>query len=148
MTQTVTKSPVDNRGKTDRQDIPDDGGVIFLDEVQECKELITRIKFLVEDGRYHYILSGSLLGIEINDLRSAPVGYMDILDMYPVDMEEFFLSIGLSDDVLSYIKKCYSSRSRLDEDIHLRLLDAFYLYLLIGGMPEAVMQFPVNCQKK
>ena len=58
--------------------------LIFLDEVQECKEIVTAIKFLVEEGSYRYILSGSLLGVELKDIRSAPVGYLDVLDMFPM----------------------------------------------------------------
>ncbi|MBP5212018.1 MAG: AAA family ATPase, partial [Pyramidobacter sp.] len=56
--------------------------LIFFDEVQECKELVTAIKFLVDEGSYRYILSGSLLGVELRDIRSAPVGYLDIFEMY------------------------------------------------------------------
>ena len=63
--------------------------LIFLDEVQECKEIVTAIKFLVEEGSYRYILSGSLLGVELKDIRSAPVGYLDVLEMFPMDVEEF-----------------------------------------------------------
>lgn len=58
--------------------------IIFLDEIQEFKDIVTRIKFLVEEGSFRYIMSGSLLGVELNDLRSAPVGYMRIYDMYPL----------------------------------------------------------------
>ena len=58
--------------------------LIFLDEVQECKEIVTAIKFLVEEGSYRYILSGSLLGVELKDIRSAPVGYLDVLEMFPM----------------------------------------------------------------
>lgn len=121
--------------------MPDKDAVVFIDEVQECEEFVTRIKFLVEDGRYRYILSGSLLGIELEDLRSAPVGYMDILDMYSVDLEEFFAALGLSEEVFAYVRECFWKRRMVDEEIHARLMDAFYLYLLIGGMPEAVQTY-------
>ena len=63
--------------------------LIFFDEVQECPEIVTAIKFLVEDGQYRYILSGSLLGVELKDIRSVPVGYLSILEMYPLDFREF-----------------------------------------------------------
>ena len=69
----VTKQPLE-KGRT----------IIFLDEVQEFKDIVTRVKFLVEDGSYRYIMSGSLLGVELNDLRSAPVGYLRVCDMYPM----------------------------------------------------------------
>lgn len=69
------------------QDLIKGNTLVFFDEVQECPEIVTAIKFLVEEGSYRYILSGSLLGVEIKNLRSAPVGYMDIKDMYPLDFE-------------------------------------------------------------
>lgn len=70
--------------------------LIFFDEVQEYPEIVTLIKFLVEEGSYRYALSGSLLGVELKDLRSEPVGYMDIFDMYPLDFEEFSLAVGVA----------------------------------------------------
>lgn len=112
--------------------------VIFLDEVQECKEIVTQIKFLVEDGKYRYILSGSLLGIELSDIRSAPVGYLDIYDMYPMDLFEFYTSLGISDRILNLIQDSFQNRKPLDPYIHKQLLSAFYLYLIVGGMPKAV----------
>ncbi len=60
--------------------------VIFFDEIQECKEIVTIIKFLVENGKYKYVLSGFLLGVELRDLRSAPVGYMRTIEMFPMDL--------------------------------------------------------------
>ncbi len=67
----------------------------FLDEIQEFKDIVTRIKFLVENGTFRYIMSGSLLGVELNDLRSAPVGYLEIYDMYPLDFKEFVRAAGV-----------------------------------------------------
>ena len=63
--------------------------LVFFDEVQECPEIVTAIKFLVDEGSYRYILSGSLLGVELKDLRSEPVGYMGVKDMYPLDFDSF-----------------------------------------------------------
>ena len=71
------------------QDLVKGSTLVFFDEVQEFPEIVTAIKFLVEEGSYRYVLSGSLLGVEIKNLRSAPVGYMDVKDMYPLDLEEF-----------------------------------------------------------
>ena len=68
--------------------------LVFLDEVQECKEIVTAIKFLVEEGSYQYVLSGSLLGVDLKDVRSVPVGYMDTVEMYPLDFEEFAVANG------------------------------------------------------
>lgn len=115
--------------------------IIFLDEIQEIKEVVTIIKFLVENGKYRYILSGSLLGVELQDLRSAPVGYMRTIDMYPMDLEEFLKANGLGDDVIQMLNDCYTKRMPVSEVIHEYLIDAFYRYLIIGGMPEAVQTF-------
>ncbi len=112
--------------------------VIFLDEVQECKELITAIKFLVEDGSFKYILSGSLLGIELSDLKSAPVGYMSIFDMYPLSFKEFIKALGVSNEIIDILKQSYKNRTEVDTFIHNKLIDLFNLYLIVGGMPEAV----------
>ena len=79
--------------------------LIFFDEVQNCPEIVTAIKFLVDDGRYRYIMSGSLLGVELNNLRSVPVGYMDIMDMYPLDLEEFMWAAGVNVDVIARLKE-------------------------------------------
>lgn len=112
--------------------------IIFLDEIQEFKDIVTRIKFLVEEGSYRYIMSGSLLGVELNDLRSAPVGYMSIYDMYPLEFQEFAKAVGISDNVICSIKECYMNRMPVDPFVHSKMMDVFYLYLIIGGMPEAV----------
>lgn len=92
----VSKSPFE-KGKT----------IIFFDEVQECKEIVTRIKFLIEEGNCRYIMSGSLLGVELSDLRSAPVGYMRILDMYLISFDEFAEAVGVKKETLFILKECY-----------------------------------------
>ncbi|MCM1309622.1 MAG: AAA family ATPase [Bacteroides sp.] len=61
--------------------------------MQRCDNLITAIKFLVDDVRYHYILSGSLLGIELKDISSQPVEYLSIMEVYPLDFEEFCITL-------------------------------------------------------
>lgn len=75
---------------------------MFFDEIQECKEIVTVIKFLVENGKYKYVLSGSLLGVELRELRSAPVGYMRTIEMFPVDLEELLTANKLSKKILIY----------------------------------------------
>lgn len=112
--------------------------IIFLDEIQEFKDIVTRIKFLVEEGSYRYIMSGSLLGVELNDLRSAPVGYLSIYDMYPLEFQEFAKAVGVSEEVIRTINDCFIKRIPVDSFIHSKMMDVFYLYLIIGGMPEAV----------
>lgn len=118
-----------------------EGTVIFFDEVQECKEIVTAIKFLVEKGKFKYVLSGSLLGVELTDLRSAPVGYLTTIDMYPMDFEEFLTANGLGDDVISNLRKCYIQLTPVDEFVHDKIIEAFYMYLIVGGMPEAVATY-------
>ncbi len=115
--------------------------LIFLDEVQACKEIVTAIKFLVEEGSYRYILSGSLLGIELKDIRSVPVGYMDILNMYPMDFEEFAIANGVSERVITALRKCFDERTPVDAMIHEKMMALFGLYLIVGGMPAVVNKY-------
>lgn len=115
--------------------------LIFLDEIQECKEIITAIKFLVEEGSYKYILSGSLLGVDLKDIRSIPVGYMDIFEMYPLDFEEFTNANGVSQNIMDYLSKCYNEKNCVDEIVHKKMLSLFELYLIVGGMPAVVMKY-------
>ena len=115
--------------------------LIFFDEVQECKELVTAIKFLVDEGSYSYILSGSLLGVDLKDIRSAPVGYMDIFEMYPLDFEEFALANGVSDRVIQNLRGAYENRTPVDALVHERMMDLFRLYLIVGGMPSVVARY-------
>ena len=115
--------------------------LIFFDEVQECKDIVTAIKFLVEEGSYRYVLSGSLLGVELKDIRSMPVGYMDIIQMFPLDFEEFAMANGVSTDVMDTLKNCFTKRLPVDGLIHNKMLELFKLYLIIGGMPAPVSTF-------
>lgn len=115
--------------------------VIFLDEIQRCKEIVTRIKFLVEDKRFRYILSGSLLGVEITNLRSAPVGYLQTLNMYPLDFEEFLQVFHVSETVLEALRNAFRTRTPVDDVIHGKILEMFNLYLIVGGMPAAVEKY-------
>ena len=78
--------------------------LVFFDEVQKCPEIVTAIKFLVEEGSCRYILSGSLLGTELRGLSSAPVGFMSIKRMYPLDLEEFLRAL----DRTGYSAHCAS----------------------------------------
>ena len=115
--------------------------MIFFDEVQECRELITQIKYLVQDGAYDYILSGSLLGTVFRDIVSAPVGYMDIVRMYPLDFEEFAAANGVGTQVIDGLRRCFEKREPADSYIHERMMQLFELYLIVGGMPAAVSTY-------
>lgn len=115
--------------------------LIFIDEVQETPDFISFVKFLVEEGSYKYILSGSLLGVELNDLRSMPIGYMDYEEMFPLDFEEFLIANNVGEEIISYLRDCFSETKPVSEQINKTLLKLFHLYLIVGGMPEAVQEY-------
>jgi len=115
--------------------------LIFFDEVQECKEIITAIKFLVDEGSYRYVLSGSLLGVDLKDIRSVPVGYMDVFEMFPLDFEEFVLANGVSERVIDCLRKAYEDQTPVDAVVHEKMLDLFRLYLIVGGMPSVAVRY-------
>ena len=115
--------------------------LIFFDEVQMCPEIVTAIKFLVDEGSYRYILSGSLLGVELNDLRSEPVGYMGVKEMFPMDFEEFAIANGIQRSTFDLLKDCYEKRVPVDEFVHKQMMQLFTYYVIIGGMPAVVQEF-------
>ncbi len=115
--------------------------LVFFDEVQECPEMLTAIKFLVDEGSYRYVMSGSLLGIEMKDIRSVPVGYLTEKEMFPLDFEEFAEAVGMSISVMAHVRECYEQRRVVDEVVHNKLNDLVRLYLIVGGMPEAVQKY-------
>lgn len=113
----------------------------FFDEIQKYKEIVTKIKFLVEDQRFRYILSGSLLGVEIVNLKSAPVGFLQTLNMYPLDFEEFLQVFNVGQPVLKILRQAFFTKTPVDEMIHGKIMEMFNLYLIIGGMPAAVEKY-------
>lgn len=118
--------------------------LIFFDEIQSCPKARTAIKFLVEDGQYDYIESGSLLGINYKDVSSYPVGFEHELDMYPLDFEEFLWACNISDDVVSMLKDCYASLRPVPDFLHQQIMDRYRQYLVVGGMPEVVATYISN----
>ena len=115
--------------------------IIFFDEVQKCPEVITWIKFLVDEGSCRYALSGSLLGVELKGVESVPVGYMTVKEVFPLDLEEFSRCLGLSDEVLTSLAESFEKRIPVDEVIHTALIKMVHLYLVVGGMPSAVQAY-------
>ena len=115
--------------------------IIFFDEIQRYKEIVTKIKFLVEDKRFRYVLSGSLLGIELVNLKSAPVGYLQTLKMFPLDFEEFLQIFNVEEKVLERLRSSFLTKTPVDEVLHQKIMEIFHLYLIIGGMPAAVEQY-------
>lgn len=115
--------------------------VIFFDEIQEGKELITKIKFFVDEGSFRYILSGSLLGIAMRSISSVPVGYLIKKRMYPLDFEEFLQIYSFSDEVKAVLKNSFDNLTPVPEYIHNEIMKRYYYYLIVGGMPDAVCSF-------
>ena len=112
--------------------------VVFFDEIQKCPEIVTKIKFLVEEGSFKYVISGSLLGVELKGITSVPVGYLTVLRMYPMDFEEFMIANNVSKTTLEMLKAKFETCQPVDEFIHQKLLSLFFIYLIVGGMPDAV----------
>lgn len=115
--------------------------LIFLDEIQECREAMTSLKFWAIDNRFDVIASGSLLGIDYKRASSYPVGYVDYLRMYGVDFEEFLWGMGISEDLIGKLCGYVSSKTAVPEAIHSQMMNYFRQYIAIGGMPEAVQKY-------
>lgn len=115
--------------------------LIFFDEIQSCPKARTAIKFLVEDGQYSYIESGSLLGINYKDVSSYPVGFEHELDMYPMDFEEFLWACNIHEEVISVLRECYQNSQAVPTFLHQQMMERYKQYLVVGGMPEVVGTF-------
>lgn len=115
--------------------------LIFFDEVQVCPEAITHMKFLVEEGSYRYMLSGSLLGVELKNIRSVPVGYMTEAQMFPLDFEEFIRANGTANDVVEHLRNSFENRQSPDPVVHAKMMRYHSLYLVTGGMPAVVQKY-------
>ena len=115
--------------------------IVFIDEIQKCPEIVTKIKFLVEEGSFKYVMSGSLLGVELKGIASVPVGYLTFLRMYPMDFEEFMIANNVSKTTLEMLKAKFETCQPVDEFIHQKLLSLFFIYLIVGGMPDAVKTY-------
>ena len=124
---------------------------IILDEIQECKEARTSLKSFHIDGRFDVIATGSLLGVKGYGNKkkkdseegqdSVPVGYETIIDMYPLDFEEFLWANGIGDAVVDSVKSCFKNEKPVPEGIHKAMMELLYRYVIVGGLPEAVNCF-------
>ncbi len=116
--------------------------LIVFDEVQLCERALTSLKYFCEDAPdYHIIVAGSLLGVAVNRASfSFPVGKVDMKTLYPMDMEEFMLAMG-EDSLVERIKKSFASDTPLPSAFHDTAMKLYRQYLVVGGMPECVMQF-------
>lgn len=115
--------------------------LIFFDEIQDYPDIMTWVKALVDEGHFSYALSGSLLGLELQNIRSVPVGYMDEYQMFPLDFEEFIRNIGVTDEVIASVREAWEQQKPVDAYIHEKLMRLFNLYLIVGGMPAAVQKY-------
>lgn len=115
--------------------------LVFFDEIQSCPAARTAIKFLVEDGAYDYIESGSLLGINYKEVSSYPVGFEEQIEMYPLDFEEFLWANGVSANVINSLREAFECVTPLPDFLHEQMMKHFRRFLIVGGMPEAVVTF-------
>lgn len=114
--------------------------LFFFDEVEEFPDVMTWVKAFVDHG-YHLILSGSLLGVEIKNIRSVPVGYMDEKQMFPCDFEEFIRAIGVQETVIDTLREAWEQKHPVDPFVHSKMMKLINLYLLVGGMPAVVQVY-------
>ncbi len=116
--------------------------LIVFDEVQLCERALTSLKYFCEDAPdYHIIVAGSLLGVAVNRAKfSFPVGKVDIKTLYPMDMEEFMYALG-EDIMVEQIKKSFQTDTPMPSALHDAAMKRYRQYLVVGGMPECVMQF-------
>lgn len=115
--------------------------LVFIDEIQEYPEIVTLAKSLVEDRRYRYAFSGSMLGTEFKGITSFPVGYVEQLVMRPLDFEEFSWAVGVGEDPLADVRACLRERREVPGYLHDAFIRNYRAYLVTGGMPEVVQTY-------
>ena len=120
---------------------------IILDEIQECREARTALKSFQIDGSFDVIATGSLLGVRgygksDNDVQdSVPVGYETVVEMCPLDFEEFLWANGIDEKVIDTVKSCFEKESVVPDGIHKVMMELLYRYVIVGGLPEVVNTF-------
>ncbi|TPF85580.1 ATPase [Bifidobacterium sp. UTCIF-37] len=115
--------------------------LILLDEIQECPQARTAIKFLVEDGRFDYIETGSLLGVRVKDVPSYPVGFEEHHRMFPMDFEEFCWANGVQSDTIDMLREHFTDRIPVNDAVHATMNRLFNVYMVVGGLPEIVQRY-------
>lgn len=117
--------------------------ILILDEIQECPEARTALKFFKTDGRFDVIGTGSLLGVKGygKEPRSVPVGYETVIEMYPLDFEEFLWANGISDQIITNLKNCLINETPVQDALHNRMRQLLFQYAVVGGMPDVVQTF-------
>ena len=121
-----------------------DDTLVFLDEIQSYPHLMTMLKFLNEDGKYRYIASGSQLGVALSQTPSVPIGSVAIRQMFPLDFEEFLWAMGCGKDAIETMRQKFVANESLSDSMHNYMLQQFKIYLLVGGMPDAINKFLEN----
>ena len=114
-----------------------------MDEIQECPEARTSLKFFKCDGRYDVIGTGSLLGIQgyRENLRSIPVGYETVVEMHPMDFEEFLWANGMQDTAVDILRDCLEKEVPVPDALHKKMISLMLAYTVVGGMPNVVNTF-------
>jgi len=118
--------------------------LVFIDEIQVYPHLLTLAKFLVEDNKFTYIASGSLLGVTLRSTQSIPIGYIERIQMYPLDFEEFLWANNVGGMVIDKLRDVFRTAisdnryETVDSAINNKIMDLLRRYLLVGGMPDAV----------
>ena len=116
--------------------------LLFLDEIQECPEAITALKFLAVDPRITVVASGSALGMEYNRRASYPVGYVHYLEMTSLDFEEFLWAMSLEeDDIIEHVMNHFRMLTPVEDVLHNGFMQYFRQYMVLGGMPEVLNTF-------
>lgn len=124
---------------------------IILDEIQDCRDARTALKAFQIDGRFDVIATGSLLGVrgygdkksgkEAIEQDSIPVGYETVVEMYPLDFEEFLWANGISEEVIDKVKSCFDNETPVPEGLHKAMMELLYRYVVVGGLPAVVNCF-------
>ena len=115
--------------------------LIFIDEIQAYPHLLTLLKFLVQDNKFTYIASGSLLGVTLSQTTSIPMGSIRKVRMFPLDFEEFLYANGMNELVISSMRKKFERLEALEESMHNKMMELFRKFLLVGGLPDAVNSY-------
>ena len=118
--------------------------LIILDEIQECPEAVTSLKFWAKDNRFKVIATGSMLGIDFKRPISYPVGSVEYINMHPLSFREFLYAAGINDDVICVLEQCCNEYRKVPDAINERMMNLLRQYLVVGGMPEAVSAYFEN----
>lgn len=115
--------------------------ILFLDEIQSCPNARTALKSFALDGTIDVISSGSLLGLYYKEVTSYPVGYERVIDLYPLDFEEFLWGIGIKKETIDILRESFNAKKTIDDYILKQISEQFKMYMLVGGMPNIVEEY-------